>query len=355
MFPLLVEAVYPCAAFAALPEPLSRDARRQARQQVFAQTLRSSGLLQLLARLEGEGVRPLVMKGILCRELYPVPEARPSADEDLLVREEDFLPTVELLKEFGYRPLEESAGADAYEMGFLSPEGLHIELHRQPFDPASQRLGKANALFARVHGENGRTRMAGVSAMPPHEHMLYLLLHAFKHLIHRGFGLRQMCDILLWGERYRDEINWQKLEEQCAALRAWDFARAVFVLGREVFGIVLPADCTGMESAADALLEDMFTGGIYGGESLSRKHSAGITLAATEGNTPLLATLFPGREKLVGRYPWLRRYPVLLPAAWAARLAGYAFRERGGEDSAADSVRIGRERTALLRKLNVID
>ncbi len=39
--------------------------------------------------LTGAGVQPLVLKGVVCRFLYSKPYARPSGDEDLLVRKED--------------------------------------------------------------------------------------------------------------------------------------------------------------------------------------------------------------------------------------------------------------------------
>ena len=38
----------------------------------------------------------------------------------------------------------------------------------------------------------------GLLAMPPHEHLLYLLLHAYKHFVRSGIGLRQFCNIGLW-------------------------------------------------------------------------------------------------------------------------------------------------------------
>ena len=37
--------------------------------------------------------------------------------------------------------------------------------------------------------------------------ILYLLLHAFKHFLHSGFGIRQVSDIILFSEKYRDQIE----------------------------------------------------------------------------------------------------------------------------------------------------
>lgn len=357
VLPMVVEAAYPSAAFRALPGEFQTAARQQVRQMVFAQAQKNGALFEVLSGLAEAGVPVVVMKGAVCRSLYPIPEARSSADEDLLAGPGEFEAAAALLKGRGCSCTQKSD----HESEFVTPEGLYIELHRLPFPGDSFPMQGANVHFETVFDGKYALEVPGgrIPAMPPHEHMLYLILHAFKHLIYRGFGLRQMCDILLWGEGYAAEIDWGRLEEQCAALRAWDFARAVFALGRNHLGVELPVDTAGMEEQGELLLEDVFAGGIFGGETLSRKHSAGITLNAVQAGqrgkkSSLLHTLFPARKALAGRYPWLEERPFLLPAAWMLRLLGYAA-EQSREDSAAESLRIGRERTELLRKLNVID
>ena len=362
MVPLLVEAVYTSAAFRMLPEETKWQARKLARQQVFAQTQKDRILYGLLEGMEKAKLPVLVLKGAACRSLYRLPETRPSSDEDLLVQPEHFEQATQILLKRGFRCEAEEMPAEAYEVSFVSPEGMHIELHRHPLDPSLSVLEGANGCFAGVFADKYAIQIRGgqIPSMPPHEHMLYLLLHAFKHLIYRGFGLRQMCDILLWGERYAADIDWKRLEEQCASLRAWDFAQAIFTVGRTHLGVELPVECGDRSEQAGILLEDVFSGGVYGGESLSRKHSANITLNAVEaeqkGKKPsVLASVFPARKNLEGRYPWLSKHPGLLPLAWGKRLADYAAQPKNEDNDPLDSMRIGRERVELLRKLNVIN
>ena len=361
MTPMLVEAVYTSAAFRMLPEEIKWQARKQARQQVFAQIGKDRVLYELLGAMEKAKVPVLVMKGAVCRSLYPLPEARPSSDEDLLVPPEAFERAVEVLRKKDFRTEQEDIPDDAYEVGFFSSEGMHIELHRLPLDPDLPLMGAVNDCFSGAfeNKEIIKFRGTGLPAMPPHEHMLFLLLHAFKHLLHTGVGLRQMCDILLWGERYADGIDWRKLEEQCTDLHAWDFARGIFAIGREHLGVELPVEPGDMSEQMTVLLEDVFSGGVFGGESLSRKHSANITLNAVEaeqeGKKPsVLSAIFPGRKSMEGRYPWLSKRPALLPLAWGKRLADYAAQPKDENNDPVQSLRIGRERVELLRKLNVI-
>ena len=52
--------------------------KRRIVQQVMIQTMKTSEFLQLYRFLAEAGIRPLVVKGIVCRELYPNPDYRAS-------------------------------------------------------------------------------------------------------------------------------------------------------------------------------------------------------------------------------------------------------------------------------------
>ena len=83
----LLSAVYDVVGktpeFAELPDELRRQVKTQAMQSVLQQVSRTALFLSDEKELEHLGVQPLVMKGIVCRSLYPKPDLRPSGDEDL--------------------------------------------------------------------------------------------------------------------------------------------------------------------------------------------------------------------------------------------------------------------------------
>ena len=197
--------------------------------------------------------------------------------------------------------------------------------------------------------------------------MLYLLLHAYKHLIHSGFGVRQVCDIILWAEHYGAQIDWTLLREQCRQVRAWKFARAVFRIGLNHLEFDpgkagIPTEYLEDESGYRELLEDLLESGVFGGKDLSRKHSSTITLRTVESNRngssySLCQTLFPGAAAMEGQFPYVKKYPFLLPLAWCQRFVKYGgelLRSKEGNE-AAESLRIGKRRTLLLKELDIID
>jgi len=54
-------------------------------------------------KLAQQGIYPIVMKGMICRQLYgDLGEHRPSSDEDILVEIKDFYKVQEILEKEGY-------------------------------------------------------------------------------------------------------------------------------------------------------------------------------------------------------------------------------------------------------------
>lgn len=365
--PLVAEAVHRCPDYLSQPEGWRGRIRREAVRLVIGQTMRSAALADLCRAMEAAGFHPAVMKGAACRSTYPVPDARPSSDEDLLVPEEEFTSCAAWLEGRGcIRKKANEAPEQAFELGYNTPEGLYLELHKTPFDPDSGAFGACNAFFAEACRKRAFLGGDNLPVMSPHDHMLYLILHAFKHLIHSGFGIRQVCDILLWAEQYGRQVDWHLLAEQCDLVRAKAFAGAVFRIGFDHFGFDteradLPNELMGTREVSEALLADLLTGGVYGSADSDRLHSSTVTLGAVEaqrqGERPsLLATLFPGRARMAADYPYVEKYPALLPVAWCQRLWRYGVRvgKKGG-NRPAESLRIGRERRELLKKLDILD
>ena len=61
----------------------------------------------------------------------------------------------------------------------------------------------------------------------------YLICHAFKHFLHSGFGIRQVCDIILFANAYGDAIDWERVLKQCREIQADLFAAALFGIGEK--------------------------------------------------------------------------------------------------------------------------
>lgn len=334
--------------------------KQQVIGQVLNQTVRSAEFSDLYRKLRSAGLHPIVVKGQLCSRLYPLKDHRISADDDLYIPDAEFMACHKQLLANDLRtdtPVVELATAD--EVSYTKSDSpLYIELHRHLFDSSEDAHDELNHFFASLKPVETDSFLA----MPPHEHLLYLLLHAYKHFVRSGIGLRQFCDIGLWAWEYHSEIDWQRLHDQCASVHAATFAAAAFRIARDYLGIDFDLP-TPWDASIDVepLLHDTLCGGVYGSNDLTRLHSSTVTLNAVKASragekSSVLSTVFPKREYLEHRYPYLKKRPYLLPVAWAQRLAHYASEKQSGADnSTSGSIKLAKERIKLMKRYDIMD
>ena len=359
LLPILFEAVRKSPA-AAENAALFAAVKQQVIAQVLHQTVRASEFAALYQTLRAAGLHPLVVKGQLCSRLYPLKDHRISADDDLYISDAEFMACHKQLLANGLTtdtPADELATAD--EVSYTkNGSPLYIELHRHLFDSAEDAHDELNHFFTDINP----AEIDGLLAMPPHEHLLYLILHAYKHFVRSGIGLRQFCDIGLWARAYYAEIDWQRLHNQCESVHAATFAAAAFRIAGDYLGIEfdLPAPWSDAVDA-EPLLHDSLCGGVYGSNDLTRLHSSTVTLNAVKASrtgekSSVLSTVFPKREYLERRYPYLKKRPYLLPVAWVQRLAHYAKEKQSGADSSASgSIKLAKERIELMKQYDIMD
>ena len=359
LLPIVFEAARKAPA-AAENAALFAAVKQQVIAQVLHQTVRASEFADLYRKLRAAGLHPVVVKGQLCSRLYPQTDHRISADDDLLIPDGEFMACHEQLLTNGLTtdtPADELSAVD--EVPYTKDGSpLYIELHRHLFDSAEDAHDELNHFFTDINP----VEMDGFLAMPPHEHLLYLILHAYKHFVRSGIGLRQFCDIGLWARAYHAEINWQRLHEQCESVHAATFAAAAFRIARDDLGIGfdLPAPWSDAVDA-EPLLHDSLCGGVYGSNDLTRLHSSTVTLNAVKASrtgekSNVLRTVFPKREYLERRYPYLKKRPYMLPVAWVQRIAHYASEKQSGADSSASgSIKLAKERIELMKRYGIMD
>lgn len=366
VLPLFFEATYRCHAVSQIePNQLQRY-RSLVRQHVTAQSMRTAAFLELNRAFGQENLAVVVVKGLACRSLYPLPDHRPSADEDLLCRADQFEACHRVLIAQGLQP--DSNDLDAYEVSYRSPTGLHIELHKSLFPEDSDIFAVCNDFFSDTFSKLHILEVDGqqIYTLDPTDHLLYLILHAYKHFLHSGFGIRQVCDIVVFANTYGECIHWELLYQHCQTLRAEHFAAALFAIGDKHLGFTpqtahYPDVFSALEVDIQPLLQDILNAGIYGSSDRNRLHSSNMTLQAVSAGkkgqqtTGILAAIFPSARALQARYPYLKTKSFLLPIAWISRIFGYCKEIATRQSAGQTALQIGRDRIKLLRIYNIID
>jgi hypothetical protein len=352
--------------------------RGSAIREIIFQGQRADGFLAVYRQLLEAGVKPLVVKGMACRSLYTKPDYRTSSDEDMLVRKEDVAVCDKILLEQGFYRGKLDFENLPHEIAYRNPvNGVYIELHFSLFDAGSDVFGGLNEVFTDAFESARAVKVQGVDVwtLNPTAHFLYLLCHCYKHFLYSGFGIRQVCDMVIMAEKWGHDMDWPYLQEQIEAFRMERFFRGLLNIGygwlhmpAQVYGQAGLNAAESLEEAREAsldLLQDILDAGIYGSSTRERLHSANITLAAAEKESGLLRSLFPGMDYMKSRYPFMEKHPVLLPAAWVVRMSNYVW--KGGRKSllskqeesvmaeSGNSLDIGRKRVELIRKYGLME
>ena len=345
--------------------------KQMALRDVMMQVQRTEGFLRLYRRLCDNGLKPLVVKGIVCRNLYAKPDYRVSGDEDVLLRPEEFEACDRIMREEGFQRKELPAEGLPHEVPYLnSKNGVYIELHLSLFPEESGAYGHLNREFVGVHDRCICEKIQGtkVWTLHPTDHLYYLICHSFKHFLHSGFGIRQVSDIMMLAKHYGEQIDWAYIAGRLKELRMDMFFCGLLQIGERYLGmsgkeIGISDEITWPGTDCSALLMDLLDSGIFGDSSMERKHSSNMTLAAVKKGkkdtvASLGSSLFPPISYMKRGYPWLERYPWLLPTAWIMRCIQYLKRGKHGSrlgNEEENSVEIGMNRVELLRQYHIID
>ncbi|MCD7817700.1 MAG: nucleotidyltransferase family protein [Lachnospiraceae bacterium] len=372
ILPMIYEAVYNCPAAKEVDQNLFLPFKQRTVQTVMLQTMKTSEFLALYRTLTDAGVTPVVVKGIICRNLYPNPDYRISGDEDILIPEGCFSKCHELMIDCGMECAESEIDIEqAYEVPYgKKGSPIYIEAHKALFPPDSEAYGDFNRFFTDIWRRAIKVSVDGVQilTMGYTDHLFYLICHSFKHFLHSGFGIRQVCDIILFANQYGREVDWQLLLKQCQEIRADLFTAALFKIGQKYLTFdpvkaCYPPEWQKVEVDETLLLNDLLDAGVYGDGSMSRKHSSNMTINAVESQKQgkkagrgFLKSLFPSAKALEKRYPYLQKKPFLLPVAWVSRIWTYKKEtDRGNNNNAAESIKIGEQRVELMKQYGILD
>lgn len=189
-----------------LPEAVKDTVTKYARR-IVQQSYRLLFLTKyLVEKMENAGLPVVVLKGAGTAAYYPVPEFRKSGDVDLLLADRSYLDRAcEILLECGLVRMKEQHAL--HHVAFCTKDGIEVEIHTllaEPFDHDSINHYLEKRL--RDIGENvTNADCMGVTLpiLSGGYHAYELLLHMLQHFLRRGFGLKFLCDwVVFWNRTW---------------------------------------------------------------------------------------------------------------------------------------------------------
>ncbi|MCD7828384.1 MAG: nucleotidyltransferase family protein [Clostridiales bacterium] len=318
---------------------------------VGLQIQRNLRFLRLYDSMCKSGLDPIILKGPVCASLYPQPDYRISSDFDVFVSPENENKTEKFLIKSGF---------DKTGNNYISDElGLYIEIHTDLSEGESVSGLKTSDIFS--HSLDNTTLYGEYKSLSYTDNMIYLIYHAFKHFIKSGFGVRQILDIAFFADKYKSDIDFERVFSSLAFIKADIFAYNVFYAAEKCFDFRFSFMGSRYDKNIiffDDFISDVLSAGVFGSSSHDRLHSAQMVSSAVSvsGERHISDTLFPPYSTMKNKYKILKYLPVLLPVFWIWRIVVYCCKVIFGKNniSPKKTVAIADERISLMKKMKII-
>ena len=286
---------------------------------------------RLLQLFDVANVTCVILKGCAAAVYYPKPYLRAMGDIDILVPNDRFIESVNLLESNGYTCIDgkDDSGnvpEDVRELAYMK-NGVEVELHHH-FSSSGYNIDEflEDAIRRREYRELLGYRFP---MFPEIENGLVLLGHINQHLKNNLLGLRQVIDWEMYLNSIVDRVAWEQqfvpIAEQIGLLK---LASYVTKMCMEHLGLPGPfAMCNGInDDLSDELLSVIMTDGNFGRrkDSTQPREEKVARGAAYEIKRTGFFSFFQG----VGLRTWglYKKYPVLKPFAFIYGIVRLSFR-----------------------------
>ena len=275
----------------------------------------------ILSLFNENNIPVIVLKGLVVREYYPKPDLRTMCDSDVIIHKNDLEKVRKLLLEKGFVE-EEDAG---HHIAFLN-NSFNLEVH---WTLANESFRKGQECFQeRIWDDAMKIKVGGVDtlSLSLEDLALHLCAHMASHMAISGFGVRQLADLVLLVEHKGNEIDWSEFNDKAKKSGLTQFSTGMFKVCNYLFGMEIPKELNIKYSRNDEeiiklVVNDIFTGGVYGQRDLSFSFRAQVGYDIDDDSTfsmlkRYIQVILPPISKLSDRYAYAKKYKILLPAAW---------------------------------------
>lgn len=274
------------------------------------------------------GIECILLKGLVMKDFYPLPELRAMSDADILVKESDLDKATEILIDNGFY----QNGITTHHRVMEKKGYKHIELH---WTITNSRIIESGEMIDKSIWDEKREILLGKEktySLSLEDQVIHLALHMGAHFSSIGFGLKQLFDLAILIDRKNNDIDWNIVEEKIKATGKNNFIRVIFLLCNYLFEVKVPIKLKELSldenEKMKVMVEIICNGGVYGkcdkANVYINKFAYKTIKYRTEVNKDtklnrIIYEFFPSRENLSIRYKYAKDNSVLLPIAWIHR------------------------------------
>lgn len=298
-------------------------------------------LEELDERFEKEQIFHQVLKGSVLKKIYPSPELREMSDIDVMIYDENLNRAKKVVEEMGFTLLESVKHHDIYIKQPLLVVELHHTLYDKDVDKTQYEYFKNEKHLTIKEGKNYSLQFSTEGFY------IYLISHMAKHFYETGCGIRNVVDVFYYRQFY--ETNWDESFityelEKCGLIT---FESRIHTLAQVWLG------GKKLDLFSRMLFDYMIDCGIYG---KSENGLWGQFAMLNNGNKTNYQShakwwyYFPPVSYMERDYPWLKKYPFLIVAAWGVR-AVHGLLNKDGREKRKMLLNINNEEVCTLNEI----
>ena len=283
----------------------SEEIRNQIYEDYVAQIVKDTNqnieTEKILNALEKNHIKTLVVKGVLMKDLYPQNYMRQMSDIDILVDVNNFKKATQIMENMNYQKYYNHEK----HLIFSKPPFIFVELHRklvlkkdmigyEYFDDIWPLCIKYN------NYEN-------IYQFDLDHAYIFCIVHLLIHFKFTGIKVKDVLDVYVYNETYKDVLNYDKLSQIFKRLEIQDFAENIKNIAYKWFGTDKIEDFNEVEKF------------ILKGSNLNNR----VNYSIGENNGKfkfLIRLLFPEMKIMQEKFPVLKKFPPLLPFMWITRI-----------------------------------
>ena len=311
----------------------------------IGQSRHISGLSIVFNKIIEENIPVIVLKGLVVRDFYPQPDQRTMSDADILVHKDDVEKVKQLLIDMGYIFLEDHKAS--HHIALVHHKYPVIEVHWNLF----KRDGFSNDLehYERLIWNRAikvNVGEAEVLSLSYEDLALHLCMHMAAHLASTGFGVRQLCDLVLLVEKKGEEIDWNSFIMKARMYGFEKFSLIMFLLCKELFQMEIPKELevksVNNKKYVSALIDEIFESGVHGKKEMANQFATQVAFnfEDKDSNATLGAIkryfrfIFPRIDDMSDKYSYAKKFKILAPIAWIHHLfvgifaSEYTFKDK---------------------------
>lgn len=293
-------------------DKLSESARKTLEEKynrlLFIQATQQYYLETIECEFEKAKIPYLILKGRELAKLYPREDMRQSSDFDIYIGRKNSQKARDIMTDIGFDILAYNDNDDDHDE-YIADNCVICELHRVLIQDDHPWQTECNKMPERMILCEGTECCYKLSI---EDFYAYNLAHAAKHMKLSGVGIRVFLDQWLILNKYKTEIDLQKLNNILEKCNLAEFNKNAVALCEYWFERKLPEDIEKIEEMADYVARSGWVGTAEQMSATELAENAGVTSSRSVAKLKICWDIIASPyESMVERYPFLREYKWL--------------------------------------------